>query len=124
MKSEIRSCSHELQLVVNLKKLKNLCMILRISVSGSLIISYGARSTAIVSSGLATFAKAELQEIPLKPTLKAGQQVVVPYVGMMYQGKVKKVSGTRVEVAIDQGVSKAPIVSSLGQVALALPPPK
>ncbi len=76
------------------------------------------------SGRVATFAKAELQEIPLKPTLKAGQQVVVPYVGMMYQGKVKKVSGTRVEVAIDQGVSKAPIVSSLGQVALALPPPK
>lgn len=76
------------------------------------------------SGRVATFAKDELQPIPLKPTLKAGQQVVVPYVGMMYQGKVKKVSGTRVEVLIDQGVSKEPIVSSLGQVALALPPPK
>ncbi len=76
------------------------------------------------SGRVATFPKDELAAIPLKPALKAGQQVVVPYVGMMYQGKVKKVSGTRVEVAIDQGVSKEPIISSLGQVALALPPPK
>jgi predicted small lipoprotein YifL len=76
------------------------------------------------SGRVATFPKGELQPIPLKPTLKAGQQVVVPYVGMMYQGKVKKVSGTRVEVAIDQGVSKEAIVSSMGQVALSLPPPK
>ncbi len=76
------------------------------------------------SGRVATFSKAELQAIPLKPALKVGQQVVVPYVGMMYQGKVKKVSGTRVEVAIDQGVSKEPIVASLGQVGLALPPPK
>ncbi len=74
------------------------------------------------SGRVATFPKEELQPIPLKPTLKVGQQVVVPYVGMMYQGKVKKIAGTRVEVAIDQGVSKDAIVSSLGQVALALPP--
>lgn len=76
------------------------------------------------SGRVATFPKDELQPIPLKPSLKVGQQVVVPYVGMMYQGKVKKVSGTRVEVAIDQGVSKEPIVSSLGQVGTALAPPK
>ena len=76
------------------------------------------------SGRVATFPKDELQPIPLKPTLKAGQQVIVPYVGMMYQGKVKKVSGTRVEVLIDQGVSKEPIVSSLGQVATSLPAPK
>ena len=76
------------------------------------------------SGRVATFPKAELEPIPLKPALKVGQTVVAPYVGMMYQGKVKKLSGTRVEVAIDQGVSKEPIVSSLGQVALALPPPK
>lgn len=76
------------------------------------------------SGRVATYAKTDLQPIPLKPTLKAGQQVLVPYVGMMYQGKVKKVSGTRVEVSIDQGVSKEPIVSSLGQVATELPKPK
>ena len=76
------------------------------------------------SGRVATFAKGELEAIPLKPSLKVGQQVVVPYVGMMYQGKVKKVAGTRVEVAIDQGVSKEPIVSSLGQVALTLVAPK
>jgi hypothetical protein len=76
------------------------------------------------SGRVATFAKDDLQPIPLKPTLKTGQTVVVPYVGMMYQGKVKKVTGTRVEVAIDQGVSKEPVVSSFGQVALSLPAPK
>ena len=76
------------------------------------------------SGRVATFAKDDLQAIPLKPTLKPGHAVTVPYVGMLYPGKVKKVSGTRVEVSIDPGVSKEPIVSSLGQVSPAHPPAK
>lgn len=76
------------------------------------------------SGRVATYAKADLQPLPLKPALKTGQQVLVPYVGMFYAGKVKKSSGTRVEVAIDQGVSKDPVVSSLGQIATELAPAK
>ena len=76
------------------------------------------------SGRVATYAKADLQPLPLKPALKTGQQVMVSYVGMFYPGKVKKVTGTRVEVSIDQGVSKDPVVSSLGQIATELAAPK
>jgi hypothetical protein len=58
-----------------------------------------------------------LKPIPLKPDLKVGQTVQAPWVGMMYPGKVKKVSGTRVEVAIEGIATKAPVVTSVGQVA-------
>lgn len=65
---------------------------------------------------VAAFPTTTLTPIPLKPTLKAGQAVWAPWVGMMYKGKVKKVGGTRVEVAIEAIASKEPVVTSLGQV--------
>lgn len=65
---------------------------------------------------MAVFAKSDLKPIPLKPPLKPGQLVQAPWVGMMYKAKVKKVTGTRVEVLIDGIATKEPVVTSLGQV--------
>ncbi len=66
---------------------------------------------------VAVAAKSDLRPIPLKPALKAGQLVEVPWVGQMYQGKVVKVTGTRVEVRADGVATKEPVVASMGQVA-------
>ncbi|MBM4345201.1 MAG: hypothetical protein FJ100_17665 [Deltaproteobacteria bacterium] len=66
---------------------------------------------------VAATAKSQLRPIPLKPALKVGQLVEVPWVGQMYQGKVVKVSGTRVEVRAEGVATKEPVVASLGQVA-------
>lgn len=68
-----------------------------------------------------TFATKDLTALPLKPALKAGQTVLVPWVGVMYKGKVKKVTGTRVEVMVDGIATKDPVVTSLGQVATDVP---
>ena len=62
------------------------------------------------------FESKDLKPIPLKPALKVGQAVQAPWVGMMYPGKVKKITGTRVEVAVDGIATKEPVVTSLGQV--------
>ncbi len=66
---------------------------------------------------VAVAAKSDLRPIALKPALKAGQLVEVPWVGQMYQGKVVKVAGTRVEVRAEGVATKEPVVASLGQVA-------
>lgn len=65
---------------------------------------------------VAAFDKKDLTPIPIKPALKVGQTVQVPWVGMMYKGKVKKISGTKVEVAVEGIATKEPVVTSLGQV--------
>lgn len=62
------------------------------------------------------FDKKDLTPIPVKPAIKVGQTVQVPWVGMMYAGKVKKVAGTRVEVAVEGIATKEPVVAPLGQV--------
>ncbi|MFZ4580028.1 MAG: hypothetical protein ACOYOB_16690 [Myxococcota bacterium] len=62
------------------------------------------------------FESKDLTPISLKPALKVGQAVQAPWVGMMYPGKVKKITGTRVEVAVDGIATKEPVVTSLGQV--------
>jgi hypothetical protein len=65
---------------------------------------------------VAAYDKKDLVPIPVKPALKAGQLVQVPWVGMMYKGKVKKVTGTKVEVAVEGIATKEPVVTSMGQV--------
>jgi len=65
---------------------------------------------------VAAFEKKDLTPMPIKPVLKPGMTVQVPWVGMMYKGKVKKVSGTKVEVAVEGIATKDPVVTSLGQV--------
>jgi hypothetical protein len=65
---------------------------------------------------VALFAKADLTPLPLSPKLKPGQAVLVPWVGMYYPGKVKKVAGARVEVLAEGIATKDPVVTSLGQV--------
>lgn len=65
---------------------------------------------------VAAFDKKDLTPMPIKPALKPGMTVQVPWVGMMYQGKIKKVSGTKVEVAVEGIATKDPVVTSMGQV--------
>ncbi len=65
---------------------------------------------------VAAFEKKDLTPMPIKPVLKAGMTVQVPWVGMMYKGKVKKVSATKVEVVVEGIATKDPVVTSLGQV--------
>ena len=62
-------------------------------------------------------ATSDLRPIPLKPALKVGQLVEVPWVGQFYTGKVVKLTGTRVEVRAEGVATKEPVVGSLGQVA-------
>jgi len=62
------------------------------------------------------FATKDIKPIPIKPSLKTGQMVQVPWVGRMYKGKIKKINGTRVEVAVDGIATKEPVVTSLGQI--------
>lgn len=69
------------------------------------------------SQRVRSVAKADLRPIPLKPSLKPGQLVEVPWIGQVYTGKVVKVSGTRVEVRAEGVQTKEPVVASLGQVA-------
>ncbi len=62
-------------------------------------------------------AVSDLRPIPLKPVLKPGQLVEVPWIGQVYTGKVSKVLGTRVEVKVD-GIQKTDaVIASFGQVA-------
>lgn len=69
------------------------------------------------SQRVATVATSDLRAIALKPAIRVGQLVEVPWVGQFYTGKVVKISGTRVEVKSDAVVTKEPVVASLGQVA-------
>ena len=69
------------------------------------------------SQRVASVATSDVRAIPLKPTVRVGQLVEVPWVGQFYTGKVVKVAGTRVEVKSDAVAMKEPIVASLGQVA-------
>ncbi len=62
-------------------------------------------------------AVSDLRAIPLKPALKPGQLVEVPWIGQVYTGKVAKVSGTRVEVKVDGIQKNDPVIASFGQVA-------
>lgn len=69
------------------------------------------------SQRVRSIAKSDLRAIPLKPSIKVGQLVEVPWIGQVHTGKVAKVVGTRVEVKVDGIQSKDPVVASLGQVA-------
>lgn len=69
------------------------------------------------SQRVRSVAKSDLRAIPLKPTLKPGQAVEVPWVGQIYPAKVTKVLGTRVEVKAEGAQTKEPFTVALGQVA-------
>jgi hypothetical protein len=69
------------------------------------------------SNRVAVYDKAALTALPLKPSLKAGQFIAAPWVGMMYKCKVKAVKPTHVESVCDGTASKDPVVSAMGMVA-------
>ena len=69
------------------------------------------------SQRVRSVAKSDLRAIPLKPALKVGQAVEVPWVGQVYPAKVTKVLGTRVEVKADGAQTKEPFTVAVGQVA-------
>jgi hypothetical protein len=69
------------------------------------------------SQRVRSVAKSDLRPVPLKPALKAGQAVEVPWVGQIYPAKVTKVLGTRVEVKAEGAQTKEPFTVALGQVA-------
>ncbi len=68
-----------------------------------------------------TVAKDKLTPMPLKPKLRPRSKVLVPWVGMMYRGTVKKVRGARAWVQVAGIGQKAPVIIPLGQI---LPAPK
>ncbi len=65
---------------------------------------------------VAAYDTKDLTPIPIKPAVKAGQSVQVPWVGMMYPGKIKKVSGNRVEVIIEGTATKEAQAVPIGQI--------
>ncbi len=69
------------------------------------------------SQRVRSVAKSDLRPIPLKPALKVGQAVEVPWVGQVYPAKVTKVLGTRIEVKADGAQTKEPFTVAIGQVA-------
>jgi hypothetical protein len=65
---------------------------------------------------VAVFEKKDLTPIPLKPTLKVGQSVQAPWVGLMYKGKVKKVSPYKIEATLEGPQIKEAVLAPIGQV--------
>ncbi len=65
---------------------------------------------------VANVPQTKLRPLPLIPTIRRRQKVLVPWVGMMYRGTVRKVRGTRVLVSVPGIGQKEPIVASVGQV--------
>jgi len=57
-----------------------------------------------------------LKPIPIHPKLRRRQKVSVPWVGMMYPGKVHSTKGSHVRVSVDGIGQKKPILTPLGQV--------
>lgn len=70
------------------------------------------------SNRVQVFGKDDLSPLPLKPSLKPGQTIAAPWVGMMYKCKVKAVKATHVESTCEGTASKDAVISALGTVAL------
>lgn len=94
--------------VADLDGRKHLVMLISQSGDRFLVHRFAGRVTAVPTTALAP--------IPLCPSLKRRQKVLAPWVGIMYPGRVREVSGVKVTVAIDEIGRKEPVVVSLGQV--------
>lgn len=87
---------------------KELVMLVTKSEETWLVRKFAGRVVALHRSKITT--------IPLKPKIRRRQKVMVPWIGLMYEGKVAKIVGARVLVNVDGIGQKQAITVPLGQV--------